>query len=420
MPCPPPVDPWICWACASPGTCPPGVDDNPQLPAVPVAVRVAVPVTPLLLDPSRRAITVVSAPASTLPTSSKPETANKNPNNRVLTIRTNTLRQSATSEELPRLDSGPCKQRTPLEPVSTRMNRDIFGRYTPSEAHSLTAHAWRVSLNLAVEHHAGSRWLGGRAVKLIHFSIAAVGTSATLRDPRRPRAAKASTKWREAHGAAMPGTVAEGAIDGKANHGHLWGRWHGRSSTRRVPSSSAVDALPASSTSVWDVRSVPRQVPTPMMDVVVALAFAIGLGLVLMQPWGEDDREETASPAAFNPPGAVPDNSEYVQSQVLRSGDLKVGHWIRSTRGIDQLTLSLPPTPRHDDAGAKVESLRVVSDGETHVGPRAIGARGHLLLLRRRLQGARQLHSVPSSGAKQFGRGEGLAPSDLSRPGPHE
>ncbi len=115
-----------------------------------------------------------------------------------------------------------------------------------------------------------------------------------------------------------------------------------------------------------------------MMDVVITLAFAIGLGLVLMQPWGAgDDREETASPAAFNPPGAVPDNSEYVQSRILPSGDLKVEHWIRSTRGIDKLTLSVPPSPRNHGPGTKVRALHVQSDGETHVGPAALGARGN-------------------------------------------
>ena len=114
------------------------------------------------------------------------------------------------------------------------------------------------------------------------------------------------------------------------------------------------------------------------MDVVITLAFAIGLGLVLMQPWGAGDaREETASPAAFNPPGAVPDNSEYVQSRILPSGDLKVAALDSQYARDRQAHIERAPVPPNHGPGTKVRALHVQSDGETHVGPAALGARGN-------------------------------------------
>ena len=54
------VDPWMCWACGTPGTYP-----SPWMttlsPPLSVAVNVAVPVTPLSLASSNWAVTVVSA-----------------------------------------------------------------------------------------------------------------------------------------------------------------------------------------------------------------------------------------------------------------------------------------------------------------------------------------------------------------------
>ena len=226
------LDRWMCWACGSPAV-PPGVDDHPH--SLSVAVRVAVPVTPLLLDPSRRAITVVSAPAGTLPT--KPETANKSPNNRVLTIRTNTLRQSATREELPCLPS--------VGNVLPRANRhgyeqQTYWRYTPSEAHSLTVHAWRVSLIL--RGGAPRRYVVGGLRRETHSFSRRCPYIRALRDPRRPLSVRLFLELQRTwffffFAPRALSTVRQTTV-------HLWGRWHGRSSTRRVPSSSAVDALP--------------------------------------------------------------------------------------------------------------------------------------------------------------------------------
>jgi len=119
-----------------------------------------------------------------------------------------------------------------------------------------------------------------------------------------------------------------------------------------------------------------KWVPVRLMIVVATVVFAIVLAVVWVQRWGEDDRQETASQVGFSPPEAIPVNSEYVQSQILPSGDLRVEHWIRSTRGIYELTLSLPPTtPRNDQAEVKARALRVEDDGQTHVGPPDVGAR---------------------------------------------
>jgi len=112
-----------------------------------------------------------------------------------------------------------------------------------------------------------------------------------------------------------------------------------------------------------------------LIGVVASVVFAIGLAVVLAQRWGEGDRQGTAIQAGFSPPEAVPVNTEYVRSRVLPSGDLSVEHWIRSTRGIYELTLSLPPTPGNDQAEAKARTLRVESDAAPDVDSPAVGAR---------------------------------------------
>src|SRR4029078_10210141 len=84
---------------------------------------------------------------------------------------------------------------------------------------------------------------------------------------------------------------------------------------------------------------------------VASVVLILGLALVLTQHWGSDDLPKAQKPAArFDPPDALVANSEYVRSRVLPSGDLRVQHWIRSTRAISELTLRMPTSIRNDQA----------------------------------------------------------------------
>ena len=112
-----------------------------------------------------------------------------------------------------------------------------------------------------------------------------------------------------------------------------------------------------------------------MLVVLAAAVLILGLVLVVTQHWGSDDVPEGKKPAAkFDPPEALPANSEYVQSRVLRSGDVQVEHWIRSTRTISELTLRVPTLIRNDQATVMAREVTVESNSGTQRGEDLVGA----------------------------------------------
>jgi hypothetical protein len=128
-----------------------------------------------------------------------------------------------------------------------------------------------------------------------------------------------------------------------------------------------------------DVSQVPAGAEggSPALDLLVmvsALMLTVGLGLMFTQRWGSEDLPGAAKPAPeFKPPSALPADGEYVQSRVLASGDLEVDHWIRSTRAIFDLTLSLPTTIRNGQSRAMARGVRVESDSGKQRGADAVG-----------------------------------------------
>ena len=111
------------------------------------------------------------------------------------------------------------------------------------------------------------------------------------------------------------------------------------------------------------------------MAAVVVVVLILGLVLVVTQHWGSDDVPEAKQPAAkFDPPEALPANSEYVQSRVLHSGDVQVQHWIRSARTISELTLRVPTSIRNDQATVMAREVTVESNSGTQRGADLVGA----------------------------------------------
>ena len=101
---------------------------------------------------------------------------------------------------------------------------------------------------------------------------------------------------------------------------------------------------------------------------VAGLAMVLGLGAAFALRWAGAERHAAAGTPALDPPAAVPANGEYVRSRVLASGDVDVDHWIRSTRALSAVTLSVPSATGRIRGGPLARDVRVESDQGRRLG----------------------------------------------------
>lgn len=115
----------------------------------------------------------------------------------------------------------------------------------------------------------------------------------------------------------------------------------------------------------WD------EVALAALVVSVLLTVAL-LGLVVSR-WGPATPTDAARPTSrLELPVAVARDSEYVRSRVLRNGDIRVDHWVASTRPIPRIALRPPAASGADRVTAR--EVQVETRAGDRAGPEVVDA----------------------------------------------
>ena len=101
---------------------------------------------------------------------------------------------------------------------------------------------------------------------------------------------------------------------------------------------------------------------------VLAAVLLLVAGVGLAHRWGPADRTDVAGSLHLDPPAGLPANGEYVLSRVRVGGDVAVEHWIRSTRPVSSVTLTVPSTVPHSGSGVVARNVLLESDDEVRRG----------------------------------------------------
>ncbi|KQT94369.1 hypothetical protein ASG49_05675 [Marmoricola sp. Leaf446] len=112
-----------------------------------------------------------------------------------------------------------------------------------------------------------------------------------------------------------------------------------------------------------------RAVLLTLLALSALLTIAL-LGVVVVR-WDEPAATtETATPASrLQLPVAVAPDSEYVRSRVRAEGDIRVDHWIASTRPVSRLRLSVPTVPGTGSDPVTAREVRVETPSGDRPGP---------------------------------------------------
>ena len=112
------------------------------------------------------------------------------------------------------------------------------------------------------------------------------------------------------------------------------------------------------------------------MAAALALVVVVGAAVIgVLVGRGTDRGDATASPAAsrFDPPDAVPLDSEYVSSRVLPSGAVVVDHWVRTSRPFTDVRLEAPRRAFGSAGVATARQVRVETASGRRSGPGTLG-----------------------------------------------
>ncbi|ROR90389.1 hypothetical protein [Nocardioides aurantiacus] len=120
-----------------------------------------------------------------------------------------------------------------------------------------------------------------------------------------------------------------------------------------------------------DRRREPVLPPALVLISVSVAALAVVLMWVVVSRWPDQPTPASAT-TPLQVPAAVAPDSEYVRSQVLPSGDIRVDHWISTSRPITRVELGLPPGPGGGPVAAR--QVRVATDTGPWPGPTAVTA----------------------------------------------